>query len=426
MLKAFKAVPPFVTDINLSLDDRFLYVSCWGTGELRQYDVSDPFTPKLTGSLHIGGIVNRAAHPARPNRPLNGGPQMVEVSRDGRRVYFTNALYSPVDEQFYPDGIEGWMVKADVRPGGRHRVRPRLPAGVRGRDPNPPGPSPGRRLFLRLLLLLVRAMMDFQAFWPWLALLLLGAWHGINPGMGWLFAVALGLQEQKRRAVWRALLPLALGHGLAIAAAILAGLLLGLVLPVQHLKWLVAGMLVGFGLYRLVRHRHPRWGGMRVGFRDLTVWSLLMASAHGAGLMVLPFVLGTAFRRDEVMRRRGWSLSIMVPRCWFHGRSEPRGWTLDAPRAHEAVQRSHPNPLFGADTGHGVHAAAILSGLPEGQIAGLLAALLHTGAYLLVMGIVAVIVYEKLGLRLLRSMWFNLDLIWSGALIFTGVLAPLL
>jgi methanethiol oxidase len=118
MLKAFKAVPPFVTDINLSLDDRFLYVSCWGTGELRQYDVSDPFNPKHTASVHIGGIVKRAAHPAKPNRPLNGGPQMVEVSRDGRRVYFTNALYSAVDEQFYPDGIEGWMVKADVGPEG--------------------------------------------------------------------------------------------------------------------------------------------------------------------------------------------------------------------------------------------------------------------------------------------------------------------
>jgi selenium-binding protein 1 len=118
MLKAFKAVPPFVTDIVLSLDDRFLYVSCWGTGELRQYDVSDPFHPKLSGSVRIGGIVKRTPHPADPSRPLNGGPQMVELSRDGRRVYFTNGLYSPVDEQFYPDGIEGWMVKADVNPEG--------------------------------------------------------------------------------------------------------------------------------------------------------------------------------------------------------------------------------------------------------------------------------------------------------------------
>jgi selenium-binding protein 1 len=118
LLKGFKAVPPTVTDINLSLDDRFLYVSCWGTGELRQYDVSDPFKPTLTGSVRIGGIVGRAPHPGNPKVPLNGGPQMVEVSRDGRRIYFTNSLYVPWDEQFYPDGIRGWMVKMDAKPEG--------------------------------------------------------------------------------------------------------------------------------------------------------------------------------------------------------------------------------------------------------------------------------------------------------------------
>jgi methanethiol oxidase len=114
LLQGFKAVPPLVTDINLSMDDRFLYVSCWGTGEMRQYDVSDPFNPKLTGSVHIGGIVRRTPHPARPNQPLNGAPQMVEVSRDGRRVYFTNSLYNAWDEQFYPDGIKSWMVKLNA------------------------------------------------------------------------------------------------------------------------------------------------------------------------------------------------------------------------------------------------------------------------------------------------------------------------
>jgi selenium-binding protein 1 len=111
-------VPPVVTDINLSLDDRLLYVSCWGTGELRQYDVSDPFNPKLTGSVHIGGIVRRAAHPKNPDEPLNGGPQMVEVSRDGKRVYFTNSLYRAWDEQFYPDGVRSWMVKLNANPAG--------------------------------------------------------------------------------------------------------------------------------------------------------------------------------------------------------------------------------------------------------------------------------------------------------------------
>jgi selenium-binding protein 1 len=118
MLKGFGAVPPLVTDLNLALDDRFLYVSCWGTGELRQYDVTDPFEPRLTGSVKIGGIVRRAPHPQKPGKPLNGGPQMVEISRDGSRVYFTNSLYASWDAQFYPDGINGWMAKLNVNPGG--------------------------------------------------------------------------------------------------------------------------------------------------------------------------------------------------------------------------------------------------------------------------------------------------------------------
>ena len=112
LLKGFKAVPPLLSDINLSLDDRLLYASCWGTGELRQYDVSDPFAPRLTGSVRIGGIVRRTPHPA--TGPVNGGPQMVEVSRDGQRVYLTNSLYRAWDSQFYPDGIRGWMVKCDA------------------------------------------------------------------------------------------------------------------------------------------------------------------------------------------------------------------------------------------------------------------------------------------------------------------------
>jgi selenium-binding protein 1 len=118
MLKRFSAVPPLVTDIALSLDDRYLYVACWGTGEMRRYDVSDPHHPELVGSVRIGGIVERASHPSAVDRPLNGGPQMVEVSRDGRRVYFTNSLYGAIDEQFYPEGIEGWMVKLDAPDGG--------------------------------------------------------------------------------------------------------------------------------------------------------------------------------------------------------------------------------------------------------------------------------------------------------------------
>jgi methanethiol oxidase len=116
-LKPFKAVPPLVSDIDLSVDDRFLYVSCWGTGEMRQYEVSDPFQPRLTGSVHLGGIVRRTPHP-KTGKPLNGGPQMVEISRDGRRVYFTNSLYAPWDAQFYPEGINGWMVQLNADPRG--------------------------------------------------------------------------------------------------------------------------------------------------------------------------------------------------------------------------------------------------------------------------------------------------------------------
>jgi selenium-binding protein 1 len=109
-------VPPLVTDIDLSLDDRFLYVSCWGTGELRQYDVSDPMKPKLSGSVHIGGVTRKTPHPGGAD--YRGGPQMVEISRDGKRVYWTNSLYSTWDDQFYPDGVPGAMVKADVGDNG--------------------------------------------------------------------------------------------------------------------------------------------------------------------------------------------------------------------------------------------------------------------------------------------------------------------
>lgn len=115
-LKPFGAVPPLVTDINLSVDDQRLYVSCWGTGELKQYDVSDPAAPREIGSVRLGGITGRVAHPAKPGLPLAGGPQMVEVSRDGRRIYLTNSLYGAWDDQFYPDGVGAWAAKIDTNP----------------------------------------------------------------------------------------------------------------------------------------------------------------------------------------------------------------------------------------------------------------------------------------------------------------------
>jgi methanethiol oxidase len=134
LLQGFGAVPPLVTDINLSLDDRYLYVSCWGTGELKQYDVSNPRAPREVGSVRIGGIVERTGHPK--TGPLTGGPQMIEVSRDGKRVYVTSSLYAAWDEQFYPDGVAGWMTKVDVAPGGGIAVDPGFYVDFKHRRPH--------------------------------------------------------------------------------------------------------------------------------------------------------------------------------------------------------------------------------------------------------------------------------------------------
>jgi selenium-binding protein 1 len=133
-LKPFKAVPPLITDIDLSLDDRFLYVACFGTGDLRQYDVSDPHNPKLTGTVRLGGIVSHGAHPK--TGPLNGGSQMLEISRDGRRIYFSNSLYVSWDAQFYPEGINGWVARIDVDPAGGMTVNPDFFVKFEGNRPH--------------------------------------------------------------------------------------------------------------------------------------------------------------------------------------------------------------------------------------------------------------------------------------------------
>lgn len=247
--------------------------------------------------------------------------------------------------------------------------------------------------------------MNIDLSFVWLTLLLLGIFHGINPGMGWLFAVAIGLQEQRRVAVWRALLPLALGHALAVGCAILLAGLVGLVIPLTSLKWGVAGVLLGLGLFHLLRHRHPRFGGMQVGLRDLTIWSFLMASAHGAGLMVLPFLFGTAG----------------IPSTASH----------EAAGAHPGTMPMHDHgaTMAVSSGGHSApadHVATLLTKLPAEPLVGLLATLVHTLGYVLVVALVAVLVYEKLGLRLLRSAWVNLDLIWAGTLIATAALTILL
>ena len=201
-------------------------------------------------------------------------------------------------------------------------------------------------------------------------MLALGAWHGVNPGMGWLFAVALGMQQGEGRAVWLALPPLALGHALAVGAAVSSAAFLGLLFDPATLKWIVAATLLCFGIYRLTKARHPRFGGMQVGFKDLTVWSALMASAHGAGLMVIPFVV----------------------------------------QGQAAAHSGHmTHAMLGTGPGAALHATA-----------------LHTLGYLLVTGVVAVVVHRRLGLRLLRTHWLNLDLVWGGALILTALVTPLI
>jgi hypothetical protein len=211
---------------------------------------------------------------------------------------------------------------------------------------------------------------------PWLSLGLLGAYHGLNPGMGWLFAVALGLQERRRSAVLRAFGPIAAGHAASVSVVVLVLGAAQLWVDTWVLRVLGGAALVAFGLYKLlVPLSHPKWVGMRVRPADLAVWSFLMASAHGAGLMLMPLLLG-----------------------------------LEADSA-----------------AHTAHAADIL--LPgaldrAGNLAlvNVLAVGVHTVVMFVVMAGIALVVYEKIGLAILRKAWINLDRIWAGALIVTGAL----
>ncbi len=217
---------------------------------------------------------------------------------------------------------------------------------------------------------MMHAEMSSTALW---LMLLLGAYHGVNPGMGWLFAVALGMQERKGSAVAKALCPIALGHALSIGAVVLTAAFLGMALPRDAIRYPVAAILCGLGIFSLVCHYHPRWVRMQVGFRDLTIWSFLMASAHGAGLMVLPVLLGSS--------------------------------TVEA-----AGQLSGHH--------HGAMAAS--------SWAALLATAVHTMAYLVVTGLIAWVVYSKVGLAVLRKAWLNLHLVWAAALVVTGLITLLM
>ena len=208
--------------------------------------------------------------------------------------------------------------------------------------------------------------------WPWLAVFGLGMFHGINPAMGWLFAVALGLQDQKRAAVFRALPPIALGHALSIGIIIAVVLLARVTVPYRTLKIAAAALLFAFGLYRLLRSRHPNWVGMRVGFGDLTLWSFVMASAHGAGLMLVPFFLPS-----------------------------------------QAMGGSHHHDA------HQMHAWAFANFNAPSLL--ITAVFIHTLGYFLTTTLIAIVVYENLGVAILRHAWFNIDFVWMLALMITGV-----
>ncbi len=213
--------------------------------------------------------------------------------------------------------------------------------------------------------------------WHWLALFTLGAYHGLNPAMGWLFAVALGLQEKSRLAVFRSIAPLGLGHVISVGLAVLVVQLARGALQQRSLQIATAVLLIGFGLYRLIRSRHFRWVGMRVGARDLAVWSFLMSSAHGAGLMLAPIILGMPASPHQE-------------------------------HAH-TVAMAAINPSTGGMTSSGI----------------VLPVAAHSLGYLLVTCALAFLVYEKLGVAVLRRAWLNLDFLWAGALIGIGLLSLL-
>jgi hypothetical protein len=221
-----------------------------------------------------------------------------------------------------------------------------------------------------------------RSSWPWVVLALLGAYHGLNPAMGWLFALALGLQEKRRSAVIAALLPIALGHAAAIAVTILALSIVQRVIPFHVLKWPVAAIILALGIFRLFRASHPRGGGMRVGRRDLVIWSFLMASAHGAGLMLIPVL---------------WSHSTV------------------------AMHHEMSGPMTSGSMTSGSMGT---SGVPLTAGIVLASVLVHTAAMLGVAGVLALAsfeLYEKVGLKVLRHTWFNFDLLWAVALLIAAV-----
>jgi hypothetical protein len=209
-----------------------------------------------------------------------------------------------------------------------------------------------------------------------------GAYHGLNPGMGWLFALSIGLQRRSDRAILTSLLPIAVGHAFSLVTVALLVVASARFISTSVLEIATALVLIGFGVYKIFNYyRHPRWVGMQVGMRDLTWWSFLMATAHGAGLMIAPLVL-----------------SMTAPTAEMH---------MD----HTAMAGDHM-----------AHYASMGPSLNPEVTLGILA---HTLAMLVVMALVAWVVYKRFGLQILRSHWINFDLIWAAALLIVGTIALL-
>ena len=371
LLQGFGAVPPLISDIDLSLDDKFLYVACWGTGEMRQYDVTDPRKPKLSGSVHIGGIARRTPH--SNGKIFAGGPQMVEISRDGKRVYWTNSLYSTWDDQFYPGGVPGAEVMANAGPNGGLELAKRLLGEFPRRLPGAPDPARRRRLLDGFVLLPVGlkvSAVEQPAIWLWLAVIASGLYHGINPGMGWPLAVSAGLMEKSARALVAALWPLTIGHLLAMLVIILPfSLLITLAYWQRQIQIAASLMLIGFGLVRFANRRHPR-ALARIRPTQLGLWSFAVAIAHGAGLMLVPIYLGLC-----------------------------RASELDG--GHFAA-----STLIGANIGMAV-----------------LVSVVHSLAMITAGGVAAWLVYRHLGLKFVSRSWFNLDGVWAVSLMVVGTIS---
>jgi hypothetical protein len=231
--------------------------------------------------------------------------------------------------------------------------------------------------------------MEMENLTPLLLLAALGAYHGINPGMGWLFAVSLGLQERSRAAVLRALGPIALGHAASVVAIALLLVTAGTIISTNLVRAIGGAALVAFGLYKFFApFSHPRWVGMRVTARELSAWSFLMSTAHGAGLMLIP-----------LLARSGSSATVA---------------------AHTSNAGHTPATPHPALSSHASHLAA--SGNSTYWMDDLLRIGIHTAVMFAVMGLIALIVYERVGLAVLRKAWFNLDRIWACALMAVGVL----